>query len=291
MSDGYEPIRRALAHIEGNLDDPALNLAEIAREACLSPWHFHRVFTGTVGETPITYVRKRRLSEGAKKLKRETSTVLDIALACGFDSQAAFTRAFRAHYGVPPVTFRRDVHLTINRVYEPIDAANLRPRGAVMEPKMIEKPAFTVVGLAKEFTPETAKEIPQLWTEFGPRIGSIPGQKGFHCFGMCVEAEKVVDGQPCFTYAACVEVGQDAEAPDGLAKFQVPAARYAVFTFDDHISRISGFIDRIFGEWFPATGLTRATGPDFEYYDHRWNPQTGTGEVDYYIPVELLQDA
>ena len=85
-----------------------------------------------------------------------------------------------------------------------------------------------------------------------------------------------------------METAPNAEIPAGFVRLEVPAARYAVFTFNDHISRIGPFLDKVFGEWFPATGLSRASAPEFEFYDHRFDGATGNGEVDYYIPVELL---
>lgn len=287
MSDGYEPIRRALAFIESRLSGP-VTLAEIAREACLSPWHFHRVFTGVVGETPIGYLRRRRLSEAARALHDSSRTVLEVALDHGFESQAAFTRAFRSQYGLPPDRFRREVALAANLLYEPLRPENLAMKGTTMQPKMIDRPAFTVIGLAREFTPATTRQIPQMWGEFVPRMGEIAATKAAECYGLCVPMEKTAEDQPCFTYACCQETAPDAGIPAGFDRFEIPAARYAVFTFDDHISRIGSFLDKVFGEWFPATGLPRASAPEFEFYDERFDGRTGSGQVDYYIPVELL---
>lgn len=287
MSDGYEPIRRALAFVEQRLTVP-VTLAEIAREACLSPWHFHRVFTGVVGETPIGYLRRRRLSEAARALRGSTRSVLEIALEYGFESQAAFTRAFRNQYGLPPHRFRREVVLAPNLLYEPLRPEGLAGKGNAMEPKMIERPAFTVVGLSRMFTPETTRQIPQMWGEFVPRMGEIAATNPRECYGLCVPLEKTAEDQPCFIYACALETAPEAPVPAEFARFEVPAARYAVFTFEDHISRIGAFLDKVFGEWFPATGLPRVSAPEFEFYDERFDGGTGHGQVDYYIPVALL---
>lgn len=289
MSDGYEPVRRALALVESRLTEP-ISLGEMAREACLSPWHFHRMFVGAVGEPPIGYLRRRRLSEAAKRLKSTESNVLEIALTYGFESQAAFSRAFRSQYGVPPSRFRREVALTPSLYYGPMNPANLSPKGTIMEPKIVEKPGFTVVGLSLRVTPtpENMKKIPLLWDQFGPRIASIPGRKNWECFGLCMPEERTKDDQPCFTYLCAMEVEPGHPVPDGMQSLEVPAARYAVFAFEDHISRIGPFIDKVFGEWMPASGLPRVSSPEFEHYDQRWDPKTGTGVVDYYVPIALL---
>ena len=73
----------------------SLSLAEIAREACLSPFHFHRSFRAFFGETPHQFVVRLRLDRAADRLRRTNSSVTDIALAVGFESPAHFSRAFK----------------------------------------------------------------------------------------------------------------------------------------------------------------------------------------------------
>jgi AraC family transcriptional regulator len=89
-----------------------------------------------------------------------------------------------------------------------------------------------------------------------------------------------------FVYMAAVEVLPSAAEHEGMTTVVAPAGRYAVFTFDDHISKFSEFVDAVWRDHFPASGLTRRSAPDFERYDERWDPETGTGPVDYFIPVE-----
>ncbi|MEZ4655111.1 MAG: GyrI-like domain-containing protein, partial [Candidatus Eisenbacteria bacterium] len=107
-----------------------------------------------------------------------------------------------------------------------------------MKPKIVDRPAFAVVGLSRAFSPETMKQIPLLWTEFAPRIPTLEGKKGWDCYGLCVPDENASGDQAGFTYVCCMEVEPGTPAPEGLTYLEVPAARYAVFTFDDHISRI-----------------------------------------------------
>lgn len=284
MSDGYEPVRRALRWMEASLGE-RLTLEDVAHEACLSPFHFHRLFAAIVGETPMSYLRRRRLSEAALRLKRGTESVLQVALSVGFDSQAAFTRAFHGYFGRPPQRFRKEQELYATHIYPAIDPATLGPKGESMKPQITERPAFVVTGMAREFTPQTMPQIPTLWGEFGPRMGEIPGRVEGSCLGMMIGHAKTEQDEPRCSYMACVETDPAAQTPEGMTRMEVPASRYAVFTYDGHISRIGAFIDKVWGEWFPASGLTRAEQPDFESYDERWNVATGEGPVDYYIPI------
>lgn len=68
-------------------------MEELARVACFSSFHFHRIFAAMTGETLADHVRRLRLERAA--------------LDAGYEAHEAFTRAFKAAYGVSPVEFRR----------------------------------------------------------------------------------------------------------------------------------------------------------------------------------------
>lgn len=101
-----ELIRQSLYFIETNLYEE-IGLEEVASEALLSPYHYHRVFRREVGMTVVEYIRHRRMSYASAALRSTNVGILDISLECGFDSQEAFTRAFRKIYGMPPGRFRK----------------------------------------------------------------------------------------------------------------------------------------------------------------------------------------
>ncbi len=86
-----------------------LNLAELAREARLSPYHFLRTFQSLTGVTPHQFILRRRLREAALRLGSERGKILDIALNCGFRDLSNFNRAFRAEFGVSPRGFRQSM--------------------------------------------------------------------------------------------------------------------------------------------------------------------------------------
>ena len=88
-------------------DAPDVPLAVLAAGAGLSPFHFQRLFTAVAGETPKQYALRVRVSRGAALLVAGAQSVLDIALACGFGSHEAFTRAFRRQFGTSPSAYRR----------------------------------------------------------------------------------------------------------------------------------------------------------------------------------------
>jgi AraC family transcriptional regulator len=99
-------VERAVALITEMLHE-ALDLTSLAQEAALSPFHFHRIFRGLTGETPLEMHRRLRLERAASQLLGSSATVTTIAFNAGYETHEAFTRAFRHAYAAPPSAFRQ----------------------------------------------------------------------------------------------------------------------------------------------------------------------------------------
>ncbi|GAB4508253.1 MAG: hypothetical protein OHK0046_00090 [Anaerolineae bacterium] len=106
-SDCIDSLRR---YIRNNLDQP-LNREVLASVANFSVPHLHRVFTGCVGENIATYVRRMRLERAGQKLRMGAVDITEVALAAGYQTHAAFGKAFKQQYGLSPSAFRQlDFH-------------------------------------------------------------------------------------------------------------------------------------------------------------------------------------
>lgn len=100
-----ESINKAVEFIEHNYHEQ-IQLTEIAQRACLSPYHFHRIFKSFTGETAKTLLTRVRLEKAASKLKYSQQAVGFIALECGYQNHETFTRAFRQYFGSTPQNYR-----------------------------------------------------------------------------------------------------------------------------------------------------------------------------------------
>ncbi len=103
---GYvDRLNRAIDYVTQNLDQ-RLRLEDVARAACFSSYHFHRIFRGLMGETLASFVKRVRLERSVYLLShRKGASLTEIALACGFSSSSDFSRSFRSYYGVAPRRF------------------------------------------------------------------------------------------------------------------------------------------------------------------------------------------
>ena len=103
----YSPcIEDVKRYIREHIDEP-LDRETLASVAGFSIPHFHRVFRAHVGESAISYVRRVRMERAGRKLRMGAVDITQVALAAGYDSHAAFSKAFKQHFGLSPREFRQ----------------------------------------------------------------------------------------------------------------------------------------------------------------------------------------
>lgn len=106
-------IETVIEYIEEHLNRK-LDLETVAEAAHYSKYHLHRVFRDTVGMTIHDYVQRRQMTEAAKLLVFSNKPIIEIAFLCGYESQQAFSSAFKSMYKAPPAEYRE------NRLFYPL---------------------------------------------------------------------------------------------------------------------------------------------------------------------------
>lgn len=106
LQDYSERIEEVVKYIREHIGEP-LDRETLAAVAGFSIPHFHRVFTAHVGESAISYIRRLRLERAARKLRMGAVDITEVALAAGYDTHAAFGKAFKQQFGLSPSEFRQ----------------------------------------------------------------------------------------------------------------------------------------------------------------------------------------
>jgi len=274
------PVGKALWFIESHFAED-ISLGEIATVAGVSRYHVTRAFGEATGLSVMRYVRGRRLSEAAKSLCDGAPDILSVALDAGYGSHEAFTRAFRDQFGQAPETVRAQRHLDNLALVEPIKMdqtllTNLKaPRFETLNPLL-------VAGFGERYDCDTSKTIPALWQRFAPHIGNIADQVGWTTYGVCHNSDD--DGN--FDYVAGVEVSSFSRLAQEFSRVRIPAQKYAVFTHAEHVSTIRRTVMTIWNKWLPESGLEVADAPSFERYGQTFDPRTGTGGFEIWVPIK-----
>jgi AraC family transcriptional regulator len=103
---GTLPVQSLIAFVEENLGSN-IGLVELAAVAGYSPNHFARLFKQAFASSPHQYVLERRIERAKSILRDPHRSLAQVALECGFGSQAHFNTAFKAKVGVTPGVYRK----------------------------------------------------------------------------------------------------------------------------------------------------------------------------------------
>lgn len=155
-----------------------------------------------------------------------------------------------------------------------------------------QKSPMRIAGLRLRLDDQAAQKIPALWQELAPYLGKVPAQVGHADYGLCI---RVDDSNSCFDYLAGMEIEKDIEDRSGVPaewiEIILPEQQYAVFTHQQHVSQLRQTIHHIFDQWLPASGYIHITGGPgtvhlIEHYGEAFNPQTGIGDIEIWLPVK-----
>ncbi|EHL07804.1 AraC family transcriptional regulator [Desulfitobacterium hafniense] len=289
--DYREALEQAVIYIEDHLGGD-IKVEEVAGAAGYSYYHLNRQFTAVLGESIGSYIKKRRLAEAAKKLLYTDRKIIDIAMANGFDSPEAFSRAFKAVYKVSPQIYRQNRLDTFIAGKERLDAGLLEHLACnvTVHPQIVELPEIKVAGLRGETTLRDNR-LRELWERANALYPQIPNRipQG-RAFGICEACAEntlyTMNEDILFTEVAGTEVSSFAGLTEPFVAKVIPGGRYAVFTHRGTLGRLLQTFDYIWGTWFLTTKEELDWREDFELYDGRFLGYDHPGsEVDLYIPI------
>ena len=266
---------RVCQHIEAHLDEP-ISLDPLAAVACFSPFHFFRAL---VGESVMEHVRRLRLERAALRLRSPgTVRVIDVALDAGHETHAAFTRAFRAMFGVAPSGFRRARRRPPARP-PPAAAAKAHAGPPGLTVRLERLPAIRVAFM-RHVGP---------YAEVGPTFGRLLDWAGRRdlladpatpSFGLTWDDPDVTAPER-LRYDACVAVPESVGAEGEVGIHLVPARECAAVTYRGPYEGLDDVYRWLCGAWPPRSGREVSAAPCLEFY--RNDPQVVP-------PPELVTD-
>jgi AraC family transcriptional regulator len=265
--DYRKRILRVLVYIQSHLDE-SLPLDDLARVAHFSPFHFHRLFRGMVGESVKEHVRRLRLERAAQRLKLGVQPVMRIALDAGYETHESFTRAFSLLFGMPPSQFRASKR-AIATLKAPSNVHFVSDCSfTVFDPSHIGEQQMTV----------HVKEFPLRRVAFVRHIGPYRQVGGAWAKLMSWAVARnllcpntlaigVAHDDPDVTpadkirYDACITVDQAFTAEGEVGVEEVGGGEYAVTTHHGPYQNMSQTLARLCGEWLPTSGRELRSSP------------------------------
>lgn len=146
------------------------------------------------------------------------------------------------------------------------------------QPQVINKPAFTVVGLLLHTQP-MSPDIPALWDKFVPRMDEIPHPAHEHIsYGIMGRFDQATG---MFDYLAGNPVTQVDRLPDGMSSWDLAANTYAVL--ETTLTKIGETMNYLYQTWLPTSDYYPVDAPSFERYGEAFSPDNPVLEI--YVPV------
>jgi AraC family transcriptional regulator len=149
-------------------------------------------------------------------------------------------------------------------------------------PRVEHKGPVTVAGIARTYPCDGPNDIPAQWQALGPHMVALAGT-GCTGYGVCTG---VTGNAESYQYLAGVGVTGAKALPEGFVSQIIPARDYAVFTHRGRAMDIPATVQSIFRDELPRAGLMPEGEPGLiEVYDARFDPRTGSGEIEFWISV------
>lgn len=167
----------------------------------------------------------------------------------------------------------------------PIDSK--AQRQGLTPPRLVNREPMLLTGLREAMCENFSQEIPRLWQKFGGMLDQISHKVDRNCYGLCM---KEAQDSPELYYMACCEVSDFGDLPAALSPVILPSHCYAVFQHPGSVIHIKETMFAIFDEWLPHSDyeLVQQSAHclhHLEKYGEQFNPETGLGGVEIWVPV------
>lgn len=264
-------LRRVSDYIHQHLDEE-LDNDRLAGIACLSPFHWHRIYRAVHGETLVATVKRLRLHRAAGDIVATTLPIAEIARRSGYPNLQSFNRIFKASYGLPPARYRKagshsvfdlgphrkaiDMFDVTLKTLQPIDLVGVAHAGSYM-----------AIGHAFE-------------TLFGTLYARDLARPDMPMIGLYLDDPDLVPVDKLRSFA-CVALPAELPAEPPLVRQRIDGGDFAVLRHKGPYADMHKAYQWLYAEWLPSSGRAVRDAPMFELYVN--NPR----EV---APTELLTD-
>lgn len=287
-------INRAIGFAQSNFA-AQIDLDLLADVACLSKFHFTRVFQGYLHEPPYHFLQRIRLEHAARSLAYlRGKPITEVALDCGFSSSQAFSNAFRKRFSVSPRLFRTGNSWCIRSVPDIGQSAAILEQSAAQAPdqewaarpvRIETRPDYRLayvrnigpyfdggITVAFAIVEQWAKDK-GLWGENSSGIGVCPDNAALTPAGSCL-------------YDAGIAVPADVEEDNIVSIQTIPSGTYAVMSIACRADRMNRVWDWFGSGWLPTSGRTYELRSCYEVYPS-WNGKAGRPETGVELCMRL----
>lgn len=281
-------FHKVIDYIYDHMDEK-LDLEILSEIACVSSYHWHRIYRGLCGETLAASVKRLRLQRAAGQLANSQTSIDDIASTSGYSRLQSFNRAFSETYGMPPAKFRSEgSHTLFNKYVYPNSQSDkqnhtdsdIKRSTEMMEVTIKKIDSFDVLAMPHTGSyMNIGNAFEKLFGWLGlrglisPQLRSV----GIYYSDPDAIAENELQSAACVSLPKMTTIELDVS----IEKKSIASGEYAVLRHIGPYSNMRSAYQWLYGEWLANSGREVADQPAFE--DYLNNPR----EV---APAELITD-
>ena len=298
-------FNRVVDYIQEHLPEP-MDLDTLAGVACFSPYHFHRLFHGWMGETIHHFIFRLRVERAAVQLVyNPKKSITEIALDCGFSSSATFARAFKSFHGLSASEWRknRNIRNTDRKICKVEASGGIASSGSGDESGPPREQAMKLTVQVKRLPPlvvayvrhvgpfqENAALFQRLFGRIcawaGPR--GLLGQSSARFLSVHHDYPDITQAQNLRLDAA-LTVPEDTQVHGEISRQRLEGGLYAIARLQIHAKQYMAAWDAFMGEWLPSSGYQPDDRPCFEIYlNEPWADPECLHEVEICLAVKPL---
>src|SRR5579864_9315998 len=289
-SEYAQRINRVIDYLRRNLDRQ-VKLEELAKVACFSEFHFHRIFSAVSGETLNNFTNRLRLEKAARLLRYSGQSLTDIALDCGFSSSATFSRAFRSGYDTSPSQFRKSGEIKKSKIckelfpsHEYLLPMTAEEKKAAFPVRLIDIPERQVAYIRVTNAFELDRVLAALKTVIEWAKSEDVFSQGI-LFGMTVDDPHVTP-KHLYRYEVCLASSLPFECREGMSKLKMPAMRYAAIKVSGDLDKVATAWDYLYRDWLIRSPYEPEHAPALEVFlDKESAMDWSHFELDLCLPV------
>lgn len=289
--DWLKGMNRMVEYIEDNLtSDIQMNV--MAKIIGCSVYEFSRVFSYLAGMTVSEYIRRRRLSQAVFDIQNGKEDLVDIALKYCYESQSAFTRAFKELHGQTPAVARK-TGISL-KTYPKVTFQFIIKGITEMDFKIVSRESFKIIGYKcsgswndweyfSKYYDNQLRNINTKKSYYKPPFWQVGAYKFNPSDGVSLIDDQESEYQ-CIIGAELT----DENIISGMDVEEFPATSWAVFVveYDPHNDATGKLYAKVVSEWFPISNYIRNVNiPYLEVFSIPGEADPKKHKCEIWVPV------
>ncbi|GAA3016989.1 AraC family transcriptional regulator [Tetragenococcus solitarius] len=281
-------IEKSLQYIEKHIESD-IKISDIAKNVGYSPYHFSRLFSEKTGITIGAYIKNKKLSIASSQLLDTDKRIVDISITAGYTSYEAFSRVFKAHYGMAPYFYRKTKTKYYTLSDLPIDQQLLTHLEQHLSfiPEIINIKSIEVLGVSVAVN-LLNNHLETYWQQFNNVMSALLPKEKTKTYAICTSQSSTVDSHGRSSFSQFLSFENKDCSINISQLFQqdmIDGGKYAVFKHNAFPSSLNLSYDFIWKVWSHASKYTfDKKRRSFEFYPENYSNKK-VCPIYIYVPI------